>query len=132
MGDLAVIGAVLTALAGVIAAAVQLLKVLRSPSRQTLNGVSLVDASSDVVQMYREALDEVRAEIVGYKDEVSALRAELGEDEKRISALGNELAQVQRVLSQYRLGVRILINQIRGIGQTPEWEPGEEVEHHER
>ena len=137
-GGIQIAIAVIGSIGAVLVAVIQVSKTRRDfPSRKVQDGVSLVDASESVVDMYREALDDVRKDVGVLRDLVTALRAELGAEERKTGLLEDAFAaeqertrdlesQVRSIsvrLEAYRRGVGILIDQIRRMGHVPEWEP---------
>lgn len=106
------VAAVIGALGGVLMAAAQIIKALRStPSgaKGPSDGLGLLDGAERLMKMYQAALDDIRKEVVDLRADVDKLESQLDD--------------VNRRLVYYRLGVGILISQLRRLGHTPEWEP---------
>lgn len=122
--DWALLGGILASIGGILLGLTQLLRVLReTPSRRVADGASIVSASGELVNMYRDTLTEVRTQMNELQKRVDELREEIDLDEDRMVILEGKLNRVRSILQVYRDGTHILIDQLMRLGYTPDWSP---------
>ncbi len=109
-----IIIAVIAALPGLMAMAGQ-----RKQTDATAAG-AITDAAVDIVAQYKERLEALETGRKATEAEIAELRA-------RQAADAVEIARLRRELGEYRVGIVMLIEQIRDLGHTPKYQlPGKD------